>query len=269
MMTRRQALHRLGRLAAAQGAALTASPWPAHGAAAEPLRFAELYAGGGPLGLRFAERALALRGRAVAVRGFLAPPLKPEAHFFVLSARPVALCPFCQSDADWPHDIIVIYPRSGAEFRVRRGRPAGGDRGPGAGLEARRRDGLREPGEAGRGRRPTGLVAIPPRPWACPSTPRDLSLAYRQAGQAPVEVLTIARLACAAGETVGVDRPLGFREDLAAGRAHRNRAADERPRHLGRRGRHSPPGGRPRPLAAASGRTRLPGASTSSRAFPR
>jgi len=50
----------------------------------------------------------------VQIRGFLAPPLKPEARFFVLAAQPVSICPFCQSDADWPHDIVVVYPRGGS-----------------------------------------------------------------------------------------------------------------------------------------------------------
>jgi hypothetical protein len=27
----------------------------------------------------------------------------------VLTARPASLCPFCQSDADWPPDIVVVY----------------------------------------------------------------------------------------------------------------------------------------------------------------
>ena len=48
------------------------------------------------------------------MQGFLAPPLKPEARFFVLCAQPVSLCPFCQSDADWPQDIVVVYPRAAA-----------------------------------------------------------------------------------------------------------------------------------------------------------
>jgi len=45
--------------------------------------------------------------------GYLAPPLKAEAGFFVLCAQPVSICPFCQSDADWPQDIVVVYPQSG------------------------------------------------------------------------------------------------------------------------------------------------------------
>ena len=51
--------------------------------------------------------------------GYLAPPLKAEAGFLVLSAQPVAICPFCQSDADWPQDIVVVYPRDGGGWRFR------------------------------------------------------------------------------------------------------------------------------------------------------
>jgi len=82
--------------------------------AGERLRFQDLYSAVGPLGLQFSEGALRLRGRPVAMQGFLAPPLKPEARFFVLCAQPVSLCPFCQSDADWPQEIVVVYPRSGS-----------------------------------------------------------------------------------------------------------------------------------------------------------
>jgi hypothetical protein len=86
---------------------------------ATPLRFAELYAGSGPLGLTFSETAQRLQGRPVRMVGYLAPPLKAEAAFFVLCAQPVAICPFCQSDAAWPQDIVVVYPRTadGGRFR--------------------------------------------------------------------------------------------------------------------------------------------------------
>src|SRR5262249_17912663 len=87
--------------------------------AAERLRFQELYGAFGPLGLQFSESALRLRGQSVAMQGFLAPPLKPEARFFVLCAQPVSLCPFCQSDADWPQDIVVVYPRGSATVAFR------------------------------------------------------------------------------------------------------------------------------------------------------
>jgi hypothetical protein len=35
----------------------------------------------------------------------------------VLTRAPVALCPFCNSDADWPSDIIVVYPRDREDWR--------------------------------------------------------------------------------------------------------------------------------------------------------
>ena len=47
------------------------------------------------------------------MRGYMAPPLKPEADFFVMTKEPVSLCPFCQSDADWPLDIVVVYLQEG------------------------------------------------------------------------------------------------------------------------------------------------------------
>lgn len=86
----------------------------------EALAIADLYAAFGPLGLTFSETARRLQGQPVRMRGFMAPPLKAEATFFVLSAQPVSICPFCQSDADWPVDIVVVYPRSGG-WRFRAG----------------------------------------------------------------------------------------------------------------------------------------------------
>jgi len=93
------------------GPAALAAAMVARAAAADQLRFQDLYGSFGPLGFQFSKEALERRGRSVLIEGFLAPPLKPLARFFVLCARPVTLCPFCQSDADWPEDIIVVYPR--------------------------------------------------------------------------------------------------------------------------------------------------------------
>jgi hypothetical protein len=73
------------------------------------LQFAELYKSFGVLGLELSDKVSRLAGKPVLMRGFMAPPLKPDAKFFVLTKQPVAICPFCQSDADWPHDIIVVY----------------------------------------------------------------------------------------------------------------------------------------------------------------
>lgn len=77
--------------------------------AADDLGFNELYGKYGVLGLEFSDKVKKLAGREVAIRGFMAPPLKAEAAFFVLTEVPMALCPFCSSDADWPDNIIVIY----------------------------------------------------------------------------------------------------------------------------------------------------------------
>jgi hypothetical protein len=87
-------------------------------AAADPaaLTFQELYKSAGVLGLQFSDRLLALRGKPVSMRGYMAPPLKPEADFFVMTKEPVSLCPFCQSDADWPADIVVVYLKRDMAF---------------------------------------------------------------------------------------------------------------------------------------------------------
>ena len=85
-------------------------------AATAELSFDELYGEGGVLGLQFSDKVKSLNGRRVAIKGFMAPPLKAEAAFFVLTREPVALCPFCQSDADWPDNILVVYLESSQSF---------------------------------------------------------------------------------------------------------------------------------------------------------
>jgi hypothetical protein len=75
------------------------------------LTFKSLYQSVGVLGVVYSDQAKALQGREVRMRGFMAPPLKPESKFFVLTREPVAVCPFCSSDAEWPVDIVVIYLR--------------------------------------------------------------------------------------------------------------------------------------------------------------
>jgi len=78
-------------------------------AADAPLSFDELYGKFGVLGLEFSEKVKALAGKETSMRGFMAPPLKAEAAFFVLTEIPMSLCPFCSSDADWPDNIVVVY----------------------------------------------------------------------------------------------------------------------------------------------------------------
>jgi hypothetical protein len=98
--TRRTMLAALATLMAAAGRAK---------AAQATLTFDELYGKIGVLGLEFSDKVKALAGQDVVMRGFMAPPLKAESDFFVLTEIPMSLCPFCSSDADWPDNIIVVY----------------------------------------------------------------------------------------------------------------------------------------------------------------
>lgn len=86
-------------------------PGPTGAADSERLGFDELYSGWGVTGLRFSDKVGVLVGRRVAITGFMAPPLKADAGFFVLAREPMSLCPFCSSDAEWPADIVVVYLR--------------------------------------------------------------------------------------------------------------------------------------------------------------
>lgn len=77
--------------------------------ASDRLRFDDLYASWGVTGLVFSDRVRALAGKQAVMAGFMAPPLKAEADFFVLTREPMSMCPFCSSDSEWPPDIVVAY----------------------------------------------------------------------------------------------------------------------------------------------------------------
>lgn len=51
------------------------------------------------------------------IAGFMAPPIKPDLDFFVLTRSPMALCPFCSTDADWPDDIVFVRMKGGRTIR--------------------------------------------------------------------------------------------------------------------------------------------------------
>lgn len=59
--------------------------------------------------MSFSDYARSHEGARVAVEGFMAPPLKADSTFFVLTARPMSVCPFCETSADWPDDILAVY----------------------------------------------------------------------------------------------------------------------------------------------------------------
>ncbi|QEN88385.1 hypothetical protein FZC33_19645 [Labrys sp. KNU-23] len=82
---------------------------PALAASPAALGFPELYGKISVLGLEFSTKVKELDGKDVVMSGFMAPPLKAEATFFVLTEIPMSICPFCSSDSDWPDNIVVIY----------------------------------------------------------------------------------------------------------------------------------------------------------------
>ncbi|KAB0680202.1 hypothetical protein [Aureimonas leprariae] len=94
----------------------------ARAAADATLSFDELYGRTTVLGLEFSDKTKSLAGREVGMKGFMAPPLKAEAKFFVLTEIPMALCPFCSTDADWPDNIVVVYLKEAQTF-VQANRP--------------------------------------------------------------------------------------------------------------------------------------------------
>ncbi len=60
-------------------------------------------------GTGLSELATELVGQRIDVAGFMAPPLKAESNFFVLTKMPMSVCPFCETDAEWPKDILAVY----------------------------------------------------------------------------------------------------------------------------------------------------------------
>ena len=61
--------------------------------------------------LTFSDLALNLEGQRITVNGFMAPPLKVDTNFFVLTKMPMSVCPFCETEADWPDDILAVHTK--------------------------------------------------------------------------------------------------------------------------------------------------------------
>ncbi len=87
-------------------AALAAALLPlSAGAQAPPrIRMFELYQ---PYS-SFSDLAKRLAGKPVSMQGFMAPHLKVESDFFVLSNKPVETCPFCASEDEWIDTIVFV-----------------------------------------------------------------------------------------------------------------------------------------------------------------
>ena len=56
----------------------------------------------------FSDLALGNTGVRMTVAGFMAPPLKADSVFFVLTKMPMAVCPFCEPGMPWPADILTV-----------------------------------------------------------------------------------------------------------------------------------------------------------------
>jgi len=87
------------------GLGLAATPLQIASAIARtPVAFDELYERETVL----TSKLQALNGQDVEMIGYMAPPLKAEAKFFVLTSMPLSFCPFCETEAQWPSDIVLV-----------------------------------------------------------------------------------------------------------------------------------------------------------------
>ncbi len=80
-------------------------------AAAPRIRMFELYTEDD----QFSPLAHELKGKRVSIQGFMAPHLKIDSDFFILSNTPVESCPFCASEGDWIDSIIFVRMRKKQE----------------------------------------------------------------------------------------------------------------------------------------------------------
>lgn len=83
-------------------------------AAAPKLKFRELYA---PQ-MAFSAQAKQLSGQKIQMKGYVAPPLKPDINFFVISRLPLFECPFCEEEAEWPDNIVMVYSKQAIPTEV-------------------------------------------------------------------------------------------------------------------------------------------------------
>jgi hypothetical protein len=75
--------------------------------AAQRIRMFELYDEDN----QFSPLAHELKGKRISIQGFMAPHLKVDSDFFILSNTPVETCPFCASEGDWIDSIIFVRMR--------------------------------------------------------------------------------------------------------------------------------------------------------------
>lgn len=80
---------------------------PAHAVDEAAMKLRDLY----NKDLSFSDKALAAQGSRIGIAGFMAPPLKADSVFFVLTKMPMAVCPFCEPGMPWPDDLLAVYAK--------------------------------------------------------------------------------------------------------------------------------------------------------------
>lgn len=79
-----------------------------------PIKFDEFYDGFNlRKGLILSDKLVSLDSLDVTMEGYMAPPLKADLDYFMLTKIRLAFCPFCSSAADWPDDIALVYMVNG------------------------------------------------------------------------------------------------------------------------------------------------------------
>lgn len=79
-----------------------------------PIKFSEFYDGYDMrTGLKLSDKLVSLDGKTASLEGYMAPPLKAELDYFVLTRIRLSFCPFCSTAADWPDDIALVYMPGG------------------------------------------------------------------------------------------------------------------------------------------------------------
>lgn len=76
-------------------------------ALSSPVKLRDLYKRDGS----FSDYAYDNLGKRISLDGFMAPPLKANAAFFVLTRMPLTVCPFCETEEEWPEDILAVYTK--------------------------------------------------------------------------------------------------------------------------------------------------------------
>ena len=108
-----RAISRRDALILSAGVGLLAATRSSRSAHAEEdlakLAFSEMYV---PGSVDFTPKLQRLDSKRVLVPGYMAPPLKPEATFFVLTSVPMATCPYCDDAMSWPDSIVLVRTRA-------------------------------------------------------------------------------------------------------------------------------------------------------------